>query len=179
MQVLNIHSRELPVPAEKVGALLDSLSSPDDLLWPKHLWPPMKFDKSLSVGARGGHGPIRYDVAKYEPGKLVEFRFTGPTGFDGYHGYEVIEVDEETTELRQTLQMNTHGSALLTWPFLFRPLHDALIEDSLTKAQLELGLPADVKQWSLLVRCLRWILTRGKALPQSFQTDSQLQKTAD
>lgn len=174
MQVLNIHRRELPVPAEQVGIFLDSLSSPNDYLWPKHLWPQMKFDKSLSIGAQGGHGPIRYAVAKYEPGKLVEFCFTGPTGFDGSHGYEVIEVNEETTELRQTLKMNTRGPALLSWPFLFRPLHDALIEDSLTQAQLKLGLPADIMSWSLWVRCLRWILTGGKALPQSFQVSKSL-----
>lgn len=172
MQVVNIHSRELPVPAEKVGTLLDSLSSSNDLLWPAHLWPQMKFDKSLSVGAWGGHGSIRYNVAKYELGKKVEFRFTGPTGFDGYHGYEVIVVNEGTTELRQTLKMNTRGPALFSWPLLFCPLHNALIEDSLTKAQLVLGLPAEVQRWSLWVHCLRWILTRGKALPQSFSDRS-------
>jgi len=174
MQVLNIHSCKLEVSADKVGALLDSLSSSDDPLWPWHLWPQMKFDRPLSVGARGGHGPIRYTVAKYEPGKLVKFCFTGPRGFDGYHGYEVIEIGKVTTELRQTLKMNTHGPALFSWPFLFCPLHDALIEDSLTKAQLSLGFSSDIHKWSLWVRCLRWILSRGKSSSQSFSSGKEV-----
>ena len=51
----------------------------------------MKFDKPLSVNSAGEHGPIRYYVEKYEPEKLVQFRFMGPKGFDGHHGYEFIE----------------------------------------------------------------------------------------
>ena len=98
MKVINIHSREYPVSSKEVGLLLDSLSSKNDLLWPHHLWPRMKFDKPLSVNATGGHGPIRYYVKKYEPGKLVQFHFTGPSGFDGYHGYEVIEKENRKTE---------------------------------------------------------------------------------
>ncbi len=84
MKVINIHSREHPVSSKEVGLLLDSLASKNDLLWPHHLWPRMKFDKPLSVNAAGGHGPIRYYVEKYEPGKLVQFHFTGPKGFDGH-----------------------------------------------------------------------------------------------
>jgi hypothetical protein len=56
MKVINIHSREYPVSSKEVGILLDSLSSKNDLLWPHHLWPRMKFDKQLSVNSAGGHG---------------------------------------------------------------------------------------------------------------------------
>ena len=82
-------------------------------------------DKPLTVSANGGHGPIRYLVEEYLPGKRVVFRFTGPNGFDGYHGYDVFKLEKDKTELRETLKMNTHGMAQLSWPLIFRPLHDA------------------------------------------------------
>jgi len=69
----------------------------------------MKFDKPLSVSANGGHGPIRYFVEEYEPGKRVVFRFTGPNGFDGCHGYDVFELEKDKTGLRETLKMNKHA----------------------------------------------------------------------
>jgi hypothetical protein len=133
MKVINIHSREYPVSSAEVGRLVDTLSSENDLLRPR-----MKFDKPLAVSANGGHGPIRYFVEEYVPGKRVVFRFTGPKGFNGYHGYDVFELEKDKTELRETLKMNTHGMAQISWPLIFRPLHDALIEDSF--ASLNCGL---------------------------------------
>ena len=168
MKIINIHSREYPVSSKEVGILLDSLSAKNDLLWPHHLWPRMKFNIPLSVDATGGHGPIRYYVEKYEPGKLVQFHFTGPNGFDGYHGYEVIEKENGNTELRQTLKMKTHGFAVLSWPLIFRPLHDALIEDSLTCAEVRFGLDSKISKWSIWVKLLRWVLTGGNAQSQKF-----------
>ena len=44
MKVINIHERELGANYEQVGALIDSLASEDDRLWPGHSWPRMKFD---------------------------------------------------------------------------------------------------------------------------------------
>ncbi len=172
MQILNIHSREYPVPVSELGLLLDSLASKNDLLWPRHLWPKMKFDKPLSAGAIGGHGPIRYFVEEYEAGKRVKFQFTGPSGFSGYHGYEVIPKGDGKTELKETLAMNTRGVALLSWPLLFAPLHDALIEDSLTCAELGLGLEPQISIWSWRVRLLRWIFSAGKSPAQRFHRQS-------
>ncbi len=57
--VLNIHSRDLHTSRDAVGALLDSLASDQDLLWPGDRWPAMRFDRPLQVGAVGGYGPIR------------------------------------------------------------------------------------------------------------------------
>ncbi len=31
--------------------------------------------------------------------------------------------------------MSTHGLAVLSWPLVYRPMHDALIEDSLATAE--------------------------------------------
>lgn len=166
MQVLNIHDRELRASAREVGALIDSLASPADRLWPRAVWPRMRFDRPLGVGAVGGHGPIRYAVEDFVPGISVRFRFLGPKGFDGWHGLELNAKDLETTVLRHVLSMTTHGPARLSWPLVFRPLHDALIEDAFTQAELALGLEPVPRPWSPRVRCLRWLVSRGKARPQ-------------
>ena len=162
MKVTNIHSREYPVASSELGRVVDTLSSQSDLLWPYRIWPRMTLDRPLSVSASGGHGPIRYFVEEYVPGKRVRFRFTGPKGFDGYHGYEVYELDNSKSELRETVQMNTHGLAQLTWPLIFCPLHNALIEDSFSLAEHRLGVPQTVSKWSWWVKFLRWSLSGGK-----------------
>jgi hypothetical protein len=56
-------------PAEEVGALIDSPAGPHDGLWARDLWPEMRFDRPLVVGADGGHGPVLYAVEAYEPGR--------------------------------------------------------------------------------------------------------------
>jgi hypothetical protein len=166
MKVVNIHERELHAPLNKVGALIDSLSSPEDALWPDHLWPPIRFDRPLAVGATGGHGPVRYFVEAYTSGQCVQFRFVAPKGFNGFHSYECVRATDSTTVIRHTVRMTTHGLAILSWPLIFRPLHDALIEDSFATAEAALGQPARMQAWSLWVKLLRWILSGGKARPQ-------------
>ena len=57
--------------------------------------------------------------------------------------------------------MGTTGSARVTWPLFFRPLHDALIEESLDRAEAELGgPPVPSARRSLWVRMLRAPLER-------------------
>jgi len=167
MKILNVHERELQASPDRVGALVDSLASRDDALWPKYAWPRMEFDRPLSVGARGGHGPIRYFVEEYVPGESIKFRFTGPKGFDGFHGYKRIKTTGNTVVLRHTLEMTTHGRAILSWPAVYRPMHDALIEDSLATAEASLGQAPRVQSWSLWVRFLRWVVSHGKARAQA------------
>ncbi|MDQ3135435.1 MAG: hypothetical protein M3Q76_11655, partial [Acidobacteriota bacterium] len=65
----NVHERILQSPFAAAGELIDKLASRDDLLWPRERWPAMKLDRPLGVGAKGGHGPIRYVVEAYEPGR--------------------------------------------------------------------------------------------------------------
>ncbi|MEW6348144.1 MAG: SRPBCC family protein [Thermodesulfobacteriota bacterium] len=166
MHVLNIHERELPFPADQVGKLIDTLSSPEDALWPKELWPPMRFDRPLSVGAVGGHGPVGYEVEDYVPGISVRFRFRAPKGYDGFHEFRVIAVSSERAVLRHTIEMTAHGIAVLSWLLAIRPLHDALLEDSLALAEASLGLKPRVIPWSCRVRLLRRLLSRGKTRPQ-------------
>ncbi|MDO3647740.1 SRPBCC family protein [Nocardia mangyaensis] len=160
MAVLNIHRRHLPVPEGEVGALVDTLAAEDDALWPSHSWPAMRFDRPLGVGAMGGHGPVRYTVEHYVPGRWVRLRFTGPRGFDGFHEF-TVQPTSEGTDLVHLLTMNAHGWARLTWPLAFRWMHDALLEDCLDRAEHSLtGAVAYPARWTRRVRLLRWIATR-------------------
>jgi hypothetical protein len=166
VNVLNIHARVLHAGAREVGALIDSLASEKDRVWPKAFWPAMRFDRPLGVGATGGHGPISYLVEEYRPGQLVKFRFTGPRGFNGHHWLDIIPMAEGSTLLRHTIQMRAVGTALLSWPLVVRHLHDALLEDALALAQASLGNAPAVRPWSWWVKCLRWVMSGGRARSQ-------------
>ena len=155
-----IHERPLPSRPDEVGALIDSLSSRKDLLWPRDAWPSMRLDSGLCVGSAGGHGPIRYTVEAYEPARRVRFRFTAPRGFKGTHEFEVVPTGDYAT-LRHVIDMRLAGLARLSWPAVYSPLHDALIEDALDRAESALGVGAGQRRpWSRRVRALRRILGR-------------------
>ena len=117
----------------------------------------MRFDRPLQVGAKGGHGPIRYSVEAYEPGKRVDFKFIAPLGFNGGHRFEIQEQDEGSI-IVHTLEMNTAGIATITWPLIFRHLHDALVEDGLSKAQKYLNEHPLPVSWSRRVLFLRRVM---------------------
>ena len=161
MRVHNIHHRELPVPPAILGALLDSLSQPDDRLWPIAAWPAMRFDRPLQVGAIGGHGPIRYTVESYVPGQAISFRFTAPAGFNGTHSF-LVGLSSSGSRISHDLRMTTAGNATLSWLLIFRPLHDALVEDALHRAVLACGAQEASPQWSSWVRILRALLGSRK-----------------
>lgn len=162
VRVRNYHARTLDHPIRSVGECLDGLSSRNDFLWPHESWPPMVLDGPLEVGAEGGHGPIRYSVEGYEPGRRVSFRFASPPGFHGFHRY-TVEEDGGRTTIRHAIEMKISGPALVTWPLIFRPLHDALLEDSLDKVQAHLsGELWQHRRWSPWVRLLRKILAKKR-----------------
>ena len=116
----------------------------------------MRFDRPLAVGAIGGHGPIRYVVEEYEPGRRISFRFTAPRGFVGTHGFDVEEAAPHVSRVRHELVMRLEGWARLAWPLAFRWLHDALVEDALDCAEASCAAPVVKKsKWSLWVRALR------------------------
>jgi len=159
LKVVNIHTRIITQPAEKIAELLDTLATREDKIWPQEHWPPMRFNGGLRLGARGGHGPIRYTVEELKPGKLVKFRFFAPKGFNGYHLLEVNPVDDQKTELRHVLKMTTGGFAMLSWPIVYRWLHDALVEDALDKAENHFIETPKKPNWNFWVRFLRKILS--------------------
>ncbi|MFD5325939.1 SRPBCC family protein [Streptomyces sp. NPDC127092] len=157
MGVYNVHERLLPVKESEVGALIDGLASGEgDRLWPGASWAPMEFDRPLSAGARGGHGPVRYTVAGYAPGRWIRFEFTGPRGFHGFHELAVLPDGPDRTRLHHTLAMEVRGLARLTWPLAWRPMHDACLEDGLDRAELAgTGAVRRPARWSPYVRLLR------------------------
>ena len=152
----NVQSRVIDAPPSTVGTLIDTLAGPDDRLWPTDTWPAIKFDRGLAVGSTGGHGPIRYYVSAYEPGKRVRFTFTPETGIQGYHELRVEPIGPATTRLVHEGVGRTFGRTRLTWPLAVRWLHEALIQDLLDNAQREAtGRPANPRRWSPWVRLLR------------------------
>jgi hypothetical protein len=158
MHVRNVHEREFDLPLATVGEVIDTLASKNDRLWPREAWPPMRFDRPLSVGAVGGHGPVRYSIEEYQPGRLILFRFLGPSGFNGTHRFEV-EDQHGRTVLRHVLEMRAVGRARLSWPLLFRPLHNALIEDGFDRAAASLGVGVErPARHSISVRALRAVV---------------------
>lgn len=149
-----MHERRLGAAPERVGALIDSLSSDHDALWPTQLWPAMYFDRELGVGARGGHGPMRYHVSAYRPGELVEFACDNPPGVSGHHRFE-LERDGAGVTLRHVLDVQVRWFMRLGWWLVIRPLHDAVIGDALDRAQTATGQRPPPRRWPLWVRALR------------------------
>jgi hypothetical protein len=161
VSVKNIHERVFNASIDKVGELIDNLASKDDKLWPRDRWPAMKFDRALEVGAKGGHGPIRYEVETYIPGHSVQFRFIKPNGFIGYHRFEIEQQEKNEVILRHTIDMKTVGTDKISWLFFIRPLHDALLEDALDNAEIYIGNQPKNRKWSLWVKFVRWAMTRN------------------
>jgi hypothetical protein len=158
MRVRNVHRRVVDQ-AERAAALIDGLGGSEDRLWPADRWPAMRLDRPLQVGARGGHGPIRYAVEVYEPGQRVRFRFERPRGFHGFHEFNLLRGDGRSPVLMHVLEARFTGMALVSWPVVFRPLHDALIEDALDNAQRAAGDLRQPASWSRYVHALRRAFT--------------------
>ncbi|CAM5230143.1 hypothetical protein SALBM135S_08299 [Streptomyces alboniger] len=133
----NEHERVVDAPAPVVGALLDRLSAPDDPLFPTPVWPAMTLDGPLAVGASGGHGPVRYRVAEYEPGRRVRFAFTAPD--EGFHEMTVEPVDGGRCRVRHVLRTRLRGRDRLLWPLVVRPVHEAMVEETLDNVERAVG----------------------------------------
>jgi hypothetical protein len=158
MKVINIHQRIIHQPKSAVVELFNTLASKNDLMLATNKWPAMKLDIGLTVGSKGGHGPIRYTIEAYSPGEFIQFRFSKPRGFHGFHRFDIVAIDTQTTEIRHELDMNTSGLALLTWPLVIRWLHDALIEDAFDKTENHFLSQKKTTRWSAWVKLLRWLL---------------------
>jgi len=169
--ITNVHERRLAAPAAEVGLLLDRLASPDDVLWPSPTWVPMRFDRPLAVGARGGHGSIRYSVTRYEPARCVEFTFDPSTGLLGTHTLEVEPVDEQSSVLRHRLVGRPVGAARLLWPAIIRSCHDTVLEHLLDNAQRQVSgqVPTPVRYpWrARLAVAMETVHVRAVPVPSS------------
>lgn len=151
----NVQRRVVDAPAAEVGALLDRLGGPDDVLWPAQ-WPPLQLDRGLTPGSSGGHGPIRYRVREYEPGVRVRFLPEPDIGLDGFHEFAVRPLGAHRCELVHTIRARTRGSMVIAWPLAVRWLHEALLQDLLDRAETEAAHgPRRPAAWSPWVRLLR------------------------
>lgn len=162
MKFINVHQRVLYASLEKVGELVADLGSSNDRLWPAR-WPRMRLNGPLTLGARGAHGPIRYRVEAWEPGRVVRFRFEGMPGAEGTHCLEILHATRYHCVLKHRVEVHLGVVTWLCWAAVFRPLHDACVEDALTATQAALGAPATVVPWSPHVRFLMWLLARASA----------------
>ncbi len=155
MKILNIHSRIIDQPKKRVAKLFETLATEEDKIWPTEKWPAMKFDEGIKIGAKGGHGPIRYSVEHYQPENEIRFRFSRPLGFNGVHRFEIKELEEGKTEVKHTIDMRTSIRGTLLWVVAIRALHDALIEDAFDKLENNFSEEKLSSSWSPWVRFLR------------------------
>ncbi len=166
--VRNVHERVIQAPAETAGAQLDLLASPDDPLSPTPVWPPIRFDAPLGVGAKGGHGFVRYAVGAYEPGRSIRFEFTPP--WNGFHTLEVEPLTPTSCRVVHTLELRPGLKDRLAWSLAIRPLHDTFIEellDNLARAATGTAV-AHPHRWSRPTRLLRrflWVRPAATTAP--------------
>jgi hypothetical protein len=167
MKIENVHTRELPVPAEQLGALLDRLGGPADQLWPNDRWPttPLELDGPLAVGTVSRQGmfeltQMRQRIDEYEPGRRVVFRFAPGLGLVGTHRLEVQPLGADRTRLVHTLECRVEPKLLPVYPLLIRQ-HNALAEDLLDQAESAVtGRAAHPARWPLPVRIANEIEVR-------------------
>lgn len=127
--VRDVHTRTFPAPARTVGALIDRLGDPDDPIFPTPAWSPMRFDRPLSVGADGGHGPVRYRVTAHHPGRHIRFDFTD--GTDGFHEITVHPLGPDRCRVEHLLAAEMRGARLLLWYAAVRAAHRTVVEEVL------------------------------------------------
>ena len=170
--LINVHRRRIGSP-EAARQLLGQVHLPESGVWPTDGWPPLILDRGLEPGSTGGHGPIRYAVARVDPGR-VRFVFSPASGIDGFHEFRVeqdgaegdgdraegdgdrAEGDGDRAELVHELRID--GPTRLLRATII-PLHDALIEDLFDNVDaLLVGAPPPKRRWSLRVRILRRFL---------------------
>jgi hypothetical protein len=160
--IRNVHQRTLTATKETVGSLLDGLASEHDQLWPGDRWPAIRFDRPLAVGAKGGHGMVRYDVESYERGRSIVLRFDPSIGLVGMHRLDVIDdpAQPDRATLRHAIEGTATGSMRVVWPLAVRWLHDVVLEDLLDNAEAAVAQRPVVRTpFRLHIRALRRVMT--------------------
>jgi hypothetical protein len=139
VKVRSVHERRLPGDGASV---LDHLED----VWPRERWPML---------TERGLGFMRHELVEHVPGQRITFRITGPHGLSGRHGWEL-----EGATLRHTVEATCTGWMRLGWPLVVHPIHDALHEDVLDRAEAAAGGVPEPRPFSRRVRLLRGALRR-------------------
>ncbi len=164
----NVQQRVIDAPIEVVGPIVDTVSGPDDKVWPAH-WPPITLDRGLEVGSKGGHGPIRYSVSEYEPGRRVRFVPAPGLGLAGYHEFTVTPQPNNRSLLTHVIEAKLYGRMRVLWPLAILWIHEAVLQDLLDKVERNATgtLTGEPARWSPWVRTLRRLSApRGAKLPR-------------
>ena len=133
----NVHERLVGGSCKDVWALVETLATPNDRVWPHDVWPSMELDRGLAVGSRGGHADVRYHVESVTPGASLVFRFDPPTGLDGVHRFDLEPAGSATT-VRHTIDARPTDAMRVVWPLVVRWIHDAVVEDALDNVEAAL-----------------------------------------
>jgi hypothetical protein len=158
--VQNVHRREVACAPGDIDRRFSALGTAEDDLWPREQWFGMHLDASPDNHGAGGHGPVRYHCCRREPGEAV-FCFDsvlGSTNWQGTHRFSV-QPSAAGALVEHRIDLSLPLKEWLSWRFVVEPLHDALIENLLDKAD---GRPPATK-WTWWVRLLRRLApaTRG------------------
>lgn len=129
--IRNVHSRSTVGPISMAKGLLATLGSSDDAVWPADRWDPIRLDRGLRPGSRGGHGPIRYTVQAADD-RSVWFGFDEQAGIRGGHGLAITPAEDGRVVWTHTLEIE-RPPRLVT--HLIVALHDALLEDLLDQVE--------------------------------------------
>ncbi len=165
MKIYNRHDRPINTTEITAASILDGLSGPDDKLWPHETWPPMQLDGPLGTGARGGHGPVRYRVEQFIPGRKAVFRFEPEglaAGLDGVHYFEITPAIGQVL-MTHVVEANCGLAMWAKWRLVIGPLHDALMEDAFDKVENGIaGKKIKSSPWSPRVKFLREMMARKR-----------------
>lgn len=153
-EVVNRHTRTLPVELSQLQEMLQTLATPQDAVWPHRHWPPMRFREGLREGADGGHGPVRYRVISRAPDAVV-FGFTQHQFWKGTHRF-YLEQTSSGVKMHHLIEARLTLVGWALWHLAIGCLHDALVEDAFDGIeQATTGRPSRRHPWSLRVRVLR------------------------
>lgn len=72
--------------------MFETLATEHDLILATGTCPPMKLNKGLKIGSKGGHGTIKYLITNYQSDTSITFQFD-IKNFNGIYKFEIKETE--------------------------------------------------------------------------------------